>query len=290
MDVKPENGIPTMPKEEIVKLLETSLPRVQRYLVGLYVNGRRDIFSGIYIKCCGYEGILTAWHCLKDWGEEPVSFLILENWHSFMVSTCYLERLCIAYSRESGRPDLAFIIIKESGITSELKRLGIEFYDLEANWIRLNEVLCEPYAKAHWVIAGTPEETVIQRNVVAQPNVKPDLFFDAQSMLLRTNFVQRRFQGEYDYLTLKPISGMGGFPERFKGMSGGGIWYLQLKTEDNNCYEVVPILAGMLCWDSKNATAEEGHLYREVEGHGWDSIYAFVQKALSEKRAKEKLD
>ena len=277
----------SMPPEEIVKILATSHPKIRRSLAGLFLNGLGDIFSGIYVKCCGYEGVLTAWHCLKEWQEQPISFIVLEQWHSFMVSTCYLERVCIDYSPDTGRPDLAFIIIKEDGITRNLKRLGIEFYDLEANWVKINEVLFEPFAKGTWAIGGVPEEKIFVDTAMAKSSKTSDPCLQAQEIMLRTNFVKREFIGNYDYLTLKPITNMGQFPKRFRGMSGGGIWYLEIKTTSDKSFEVEPYLAGMLCRDNKEATLEEGFLYREVEGHGWDSIYAHVRNALENKRAKE---
>jgi hypothetical protein len=283
-----KKGIPPIPPEEIGRLLESSAPTIHRH--GAIIHLENDsVFSGVYAKSFGYEGILTAGHCASDFlAAKRVALPVSELMHQLWVETNAFEHVPIGYDETEGYtpdgPDLSFVIIRDEKLLRTIKRQNYEFYDLDHHRARVREVFTTDMHNLNWSVAGNPGEKVkVTKQVV---NGQWHKFVDTTAALIQGNLAGYELRGDFDYVMLLLGSGFEEFPASYKGVNGGGIWYQQFVATDGKTYKVEPMLAGVACWQGER-TVKKDYKVRTVTGHGWVSIYGHVRRALAEKRASE---
>lgn len=281
--------IPPLSFSEFQRLFKESEPAISSHAASIHLKGG-SVFSGVYAKSSGYEGILTAGHCARSFLRgERIIFAIAHSWHEFSVTPSVLEHVevgCDKTGRNPPEPDLSFVVFRDSKAIEIIKSQGFQFYDLDAHVAKAKEVL-ENYGfpKFNWCVCGTPGEQVeVPRryeNGVRELVVTPIHF-------MQGNFSQHAFRNGFDYIELFLTSGIAGFPDSYEGVSGGGIWYLRFVTKDGLAYDVEPILAGICISQTTEPIIERDSPARMITGHGWFSIYRKVRDALAHKRASER--
>lgn len=182
----------------------------------------------------------------------------------------------------SSGPDLSFVIIRDKGLIGIIKSQNFEFYDLDYYRTKIEEVFTPDTDNFNWCVEGNPGEKIeVKKEFVGGKEQTVTVTTDA---IVQGNFAGCEFRGEFDYVKILLGSGFEAFPDSYKGVSGGGIWYQRFVTKDGKNYDVEPTLAGIACWQGKQRKMH-GYKVRIITGHGWVSIYGHVRKALAEKRA-----
>ncbi len=278
------SGIPPIPPEDIQRLLANSEPTISRYVASIYLGGNW-VSSGIYAKCFGYEGILTAGHCAMEFlAAEYFGLMVSESPHQLWVNPKACDHVPIGYDEIEGPtldgPDLSFVIIHNRKLLSVIHSQKREFYDLDNN--KVKAVFDSPVAKFNWSVAGVPSETVrLTRHLM---NCQEYTMVNTTIAVMQGNLVHIDTRHGFDYIKLHLLSDFEGFPTGYDGVSGAGIWYHRLVANDENSFKVEPILAGIVCWQSE-LTTKRGYKVRSITGHGYDSIYGHVPEVLAQKRA-----
>ena len=252
------------------------------------VHGESDfIYSGVYAKSFGYEGILTAGHCANDFLEAPhIALSIADEKHQLWVEPIAFEHVMIGYDVTKGYtssgPDLSFVIIRNKSLIEIIKSQNFEFYDLDYYKTKVADVFTPDTDNFNWCVEGNPGEKIeVEKELVGGTEHTITLTTDT---IVQGNFFGCEFRNEFDYVKILLGSGFEGFPDSYKGVSGGGIWYQRFVTKDGKNYDVEPILAGIACWQGTQRKMD-AYKVRIIEGHGWVSIYGHVRKALGETRA-----
>jgi hypothetical protein len=208
---------------------------------------------------------------------------VSEAWHQLWVKPAAVEHVVIGWDETEGPtssgPDLSFIIIHDKELRDIISTQGIEFYDLDAR--NSTDVFGSPFRKFNWCVAGNPNENVLPHEQLL--NGQPHNLVSINAAAMQGNFYNHAFRDQFDYIELHLLSSLHDFPACYKGVSGGGIWYQRLVTNDEKHYHVQPVLAGIACWQSAH-TSERGYKVRKITGHGWVSIYGQVRKVLAERR------
>lgn len=281
-----------LPKEEIIRLQQSSAPFIQRY-EAIMSLGDTAIYSGTYVKCFGYEGILTAGHCAKEIMEHDRFVLVLiESAHRFIVETKHFEHIRIGYDETEGyalsEPDLSFLIIRDQRIKNVIHNKHLGFYDIST--CKISEVFPagEGIPTFNWAIVGNPSEQITIGTILV--NGQYDKLIHATSAVIQGILVASDFDEvkEFDYLKLNVLTNTDEHPDSYSGVSGGGIWY-QKFVEQGAITTVEPFLAGVACWQSE-PMIEKGFNIRKITGHGFQSIYGKVRRALYDKRNAEPKD
>ena len=152
-----KSGIPPIPHTEIERLLAKSAPTIQRHAAIIHIEGD-FIYSGVYAKSFGYEGILTAGHCASDFmAAKHIALSVSELIHQLWVEPNAFEHVPIAYDETEGYtssgPDLSFVVIRDEHLLRTIKNQNLAFYDLDYHRARVNEVFAGDLAKFNWSLA-----------------------------------------------------------------------------------------------------------------------------------------
>ncbi|HTB85882.1 MAG TPA: hypothetical protein VK742_19720 [Candidatus Sulfotelmatobacter sp.] len=94
------------------------------------------------------------------------------------------------------------------------------------------------------------------------------------SLAFQVGLLDTKDNQGYDYIRLKTYANHEGYPFDYTGTSGGGIWYQMVVTTDYINYKIVPILAGIVCWQTVNVKDK----IRTLSGHYINSIFELREK------------
>ena len=245
----------------------------------------QPIGSGTFVKTCGFEGVLTAYHVARDLFRLPnFCLLVSETPHRLEVTPEVFGHVPVGVFPDGALPedgpDLSFLVCRNPSFLKKLKELK-DFFPLDAVKAPSQHPILKPQL---WGVAGTESESckIVDQDYMGEPLTK------------MTNFVGTGFlesetvrKGEFDYIRLTVPSGQFKFPYRYRGVSGGGFWLLPMEADKSGDMNTVghtighrlPILAGV----------EFSELERDVQkrerilvGHGVDSIYKNLIQTLKE--------
>jgi hypothetical protein len=274
-----KSGLPPIPVTEIERLLARSADTIHRYtaIACLLDN---SVYSGVYVKCFGYEGILTAGHCASEFlAASRFALVVSENAHQFWVEPSFFEHIAIEhYEYEdytTDGPDLSFAIIRDINLLRTLRGL-VAFYDLDN---QDTNIFRNDLAKFNWSIAGVPSEKIQETKIIA--NFEENRMVNITAAVMQGNLVSIETTNNFDYIKLRLLTGIEEFPKSYNGVSGGGIWYQRFIVKEDKTYTVEPILAGITVWQSK----EPEKMQRFITGHGFASIYGTLRRVLAQKRS-----
>jgi hypothetical protein len=275
---KGKPGIPPIPIEQVLKHLENAQFGVRRYMANIGLKNKAT-YSGTYVHCCGFNGILTAGHCAEAFlSESAFSLGVKDTKHLLAAKPSDFEHVQIDYDASDGYssngPDLSFLIIKAKDLIDILEGQNIGFFNLDN---QNPDLFRESLAKFNWYVAGCPREDV--QETKEQINGEEHTIIHSTSSGFKCNLVDMEARGNFDYVKLNAPSGQYGFPDDYNGVSGGGIWYLRFVTKDGKVYSVEPILAGVAVRQSTESNGQ-----RKITGHGYDSIYGRVRQILAAKK------
>jgi hypothetical protein len=273
-------ALPPIPVAEIERYLAGSADTIHRYtaIACLLDN---SVYSGVYVKCFGYEGILTAGHCASEFlAVSRFALVVSEKAHQFGVEPNSFEHIAIEHDEYEGYttdgPDLSFVIIRDINLLRTLRGI-VAFYDLEK---QDTNIFRNDLAKFNWSAAGVPSEKIEETKIVV--NGEEHRMVNTTAAVIQGNLVSIDTRNNFDYIKLRLLTDIDEFPKSYNGVSGGGIWYQRFVMKDDNNYMVEPILAGITVWQSK----EPVKMQRFITGHGFASIYGTVRRVLAEKRKK----
>lgn len=276
-----------LPVEDIERMLRTSEPEIQKYAAVIH-STRKYVFSGVYVLTSGYAGILTAGHCAKDFlDDENVTLVVSDLAHRLQVPSSSFEHIPIAHNEAeeytTDKPDLSFVIIRDTNLLQSLLDQKIQFYDLDNR--DFITPFNEPIYKFNWSVAGNPDEQ-IQETVEVIDGRQANLSV-VNAAVIQGSLVKMWMEDDgFDYVQIELLSGIEGFPANYTGVSGGGIWYQKLLVKDGIPYKVEPLLVGIACWQSK-LIERRGLTGRTITGHCLKSIYLQARAILAKKRASE---
>jgi hypothetical protein len=258
-------------------LLESGCRAIFDYTVGFTFH-KRPAGSGTLVRLGSTFGILTAAHVVRQFLKEPsvpIGMVISRHWHSFGFERD--ERIEISVlaepasrSDESLGPDLAFFRIFDQ---RRLETIGAikSFYPLD---LRNFEKPAESLLKSlPLFVAGMPSAFCSE---IKTDHIGGAVFMGAAQI------VEDVVRGDFDFLTVAVRADGKQFPETYKGVSGGGLWYLPLcrdpERQDKPFWHENPLLVGVAYYEMDRSS----HL--DLVCHGPQSIYAFARYQISKSR------
>lgn len=228
------------------------------------------IGSGTLVKAGDRYAILTAHHVVEVLPRTGRLGVLLESSnHMTSLDTGGLRFLTIARGTDdSVGPDLGAVILAEP-IASAL-RAQKRFFDLGA---AREPLLKNPPADEHgmWVASGFPDELTsrdTQRGVF-------HVTFRNQALL---GTVERcEVVDGYDYFHCPvDVDDRVNVPDKFNGMSGGGLWQLQLaQKEDGTLLARAAQLSGVIFYQLPTTATQCG-----LRCHGRQSVYEAAFEAI----------
>ena len=274
---------------QIQLLVRNSISFIKRYSAMMVLSpdvAPDVVYSGTFVSCFGYVGILTAGHCASALMESSEFYLVIrEEAHRVEVQPKQFFHLRIGYDEAEGyalsQPDLSFLIIKDRRILNTLIANSRFFYEMSRLKIEDTGLVEGRFSRNNWMIVGSAAEDTKTRAFVM--NGHPEKFITIGASFIKGDFAGHNLVSDYghDYVKLKVIAGSHGFPDSYNGVSGGGIWYLK-SVIDSGRKIFKPILVGVACWQSKK-TISHKQTYRIISGHGWVSVYGHFRQTLFEK-------
>lgn len=247
----------------------------------------QPIGSGTFVKTCGFEGVLTAYHVARElFTLESFCLLVSDSPHRLEVTPEVFAHVPVGGFPDGALPedgpDLSFLVCRNPTLLEKLKTLK-SFYPLDT----IKSPSLHPIFKPRlWSVAGTQAESceIVEDNYMEAPLTKTTNFLGTgffESVTLRKD--------NFDYINLMVPSGQFRFPYRYKGMSGGGFWLLPMEADRGGEMNTIghtiglgfPILAGV---EFSELSRDVDKRERILVGHGPDSIYSRVRQTLSEKQ------
>jgi len=231
----------TFPIAVFDRATESLLP----YSVSFAVD-KRPSGSGTLVTIGQKYGVLTAAHVVTDILQpeaREVTIIFMNQSHRFRVGKDFLVPRSIGPVDEG--PDLAFVEILDATKLGTLKGKK-SFIPLSPHYSGAYDFL-EPKISTVCCLFGTPAEfDIVEENNAAAPWFITRTFFAA-----RAQVVSSFSRGEFDYMKMGVIAGSDGFPRRYAGMSGGGVWHIPLfKSETGEYSYQHPELIGVAFWES----------------------------------------
>lgn len=253
---------------------------VLRFSVGLTKISRTEtgekvvlIGSGTLISIGSMYGILTAHHVAEVLSNLDTLGVMCEvsgpsRRHAFDSKYLIIHKIARG-SVDSEGPDLAVIQLPVQGIG--YIRSSKSFYDLVKASERSRSHLI-PFEFGFWFSFGVIGET--------RKDLGPDSRFNSvtgyQALCGMSGNPRTCVVDDYDYLEIL-VDWEGrekDIPRTFGGMSGGGIWQVEMVVSANGLIEPLsPILSGMVFYETEVVGGQ-----RKLRGHGRQSIHEAVLK------------
>jgi hypothetical protein len=240
------------------------------------------IGSGTFVSMSDAFGILTAAHVVEKLMKEKhanrpylLGLTPVDYPQKYAIPSDLLEPIIIAKGKtESRGPDLGFIVLPDSERGTILATKNI--HNLNKNRER---ILSTPpgFNEEVWAICGFPGEKTIDEHPKKRFEPYTGFF-----MLAIFGFISGTYTlDEYDYCDFKVKHDPNSFmPDRFAGMSGGGLWHIPLKeSSEGNIEPKEYILSGVVFYE----TGWEG-LYKSIRCHARNSIYDKAHSYITENR------
>ncbi|MBI4833842.1 MAG: hypothetical protein HY811_03335 [Planctomycetes bacterium] len=282
MDAKKEVKITDIDKyfqewlEQYIKCYAIGLTKIQS---NKNISDSVLLGSGTLIKTQNTYGILTAQHVaatLKDSNELGLIISEIEHRHIVFIKDILEVAKPLDLSDYSQGPDLAVIILPPEAIgTLKAKK---SFFDISyKREKRLKEAV--NYEEGVWFICGFPEEYTKKVSSTQGYNYAKEFYCICGETPIHP-IQKEHINGDYDFVE-------GGvnynvdktLPGSWCGISGGGLWHLLLKEQENGSINVDDtILSGVIFYQT-----EKKENKRYIKCHGHYSIYEKVYKAIIQK-------
>jgi hypothetical protein len=227
--------------------------------------------TGVLVEVEGRHAILTAQHVLPALPRTGrLGVLLGPTNHVETVDTAGLHFLDIAKAKvEADGPDLGAVVMLKGSVAATVGAKKT-FFNLT---LRREAALQAPRVPEDgvWVANGfLHERTKLLREADGR-SVKGFYNFSALGRPEVPFTV-----GDYDYFDyLVDPACLEGSPARWNGMSGGGLWQVQLKREGGSVVPVNPLLSGILFYQHLTAAGCCG-----VRTHGRESVYRVAYERL----------
>jgi hypothetical protein len=253
------------------EVFETIRQHIDWYSTGL-IRVRQNKFSeevaligsGTFVTVGDIHGILTAQHVAARLSNVlDLGLTLSPEEHKYVLKRGTLSIIEVAKgSQDSEGPDLALIVIP--GNELEAIKAKKSFYPIS---LKREKALGSslPFDMGIWAICGYPDE-----HTTEEPS---RLGFDSVTgfhgicgfALLGKAFEKDNF----DYLDFEvSCAKEKSLPSSYGGVSGGGVWQLELKLKDGKLAPQDPILSGVAFYQSAIQSDK-----RTIRCHGRQSLY-----------------
>jgi hypothetical protein len=225
----------------------------------------RLVGSGTFVSVFKTFGILTAAHVvdlLK--GPYSLGLTLTDHAQKYAIDSQHLEVIRIAKGQvDSEGPDLGFIVLPPSELGTIRARKT--FHNLDRNRDRMLTTPPE-LDKGIWALCGVPDVQTTE-----EPSEKGFDSLKGFHELCGFGGIRSIYMiGEYDYCDFGvKYDSSPNIPEKFGGVSGGGLWQIPLvKSSEGRIEPKEYILSGVAFYE----TGRTG-LYQLIKCHGRNSIY-----------------
>ncbi|NOT05046.1 MAG: hypothetical protein HOP27_10660 [Anaerolineales bacterium] len=276
-----------MPSETSKKLIDEIAHTLQLYTVALlkvFVDKRSGnkkithIGSGTLVSIDNVYGILTAHHVIREleYGEHLGLTIAREGQeHEFTIPKIDLHIIDIGIPEtEKNGPDLSFVVIPALNVGTI--KATKHFYPILPDQERMLSE--DKPIVGIWCICGSPEEMTIEESSEVFNKV---ISFCNYCGIGGIPSYDEKEGWDYCEITVdyKQDSRI---PQKFNGVSGGGLWQILIVSEPDNPYKIKDhILSGVVFWQS----AKDGDS-RNLRCHSRKSVYQKVIKAVQERNNK----
>jgi hypothetical protein len=267
-----------LPQELIAKVKKQIVREISDFGVSL-IRDQDLAGSGVLVSVGPKTGILTALHVAESaigHRKTPIGLNIAQHDHQFFVASELIQPIVIGRPplnkfTDQG-PDLCFLAILDVNILSII-RSRKSIYRLDGRSFDKYREL--PLEQMPWWVAGSPDE--FSKHYGKRGTASHVLgvsHFHAEG-----TFTSIEERGQFDFVSLDLNAGNHGFPSKYGGVSGGGIWMAPFTMnpdvgKTSIGYEP-PFLAGIAFYEGE---LRDGH--RRLTGHGPKSIYDRVAEAV----------
>ena len=245
------------------------------------------------------QGALTAAHCLRAAEEGRISSIMVRQHQggtakgliSIEVPTELVKRNQAEFGRRLGGPDLAFVPLSKS-IQERMEAMGSVFHNLEHEWKRWSG-RANPFGYYFGVghVASDAEEAaktegrpddIVPRIVQMRPSGRytPERRNGWDYWQMEVTLGERgegttvdlvdKVSEEMRRITLKQ-------PESWKGMSGGGVWWIG-REKDGKLDRGL----GGIVFEEEERSTQAGNLLM-LKAHGPASIHRFMKRVMEAK-------
>jgi hypothetical protein len=241
-----------LPPERIAMAKKQAVREIAAFGVSL-IRRQTLIGSGVLATAGGKSGILTALHVAELVTGSRKSALgvnIAGYPHHFCIAPECIEPVVIGQppSRKFGEagPDLCFLTILDVNVRSAI-RARKSFYRLDGRSFEQYESVS--LSSMNWWVAGSPDEFTMHEGERSTPSHVLGLsHFHAEA-----TFLSLEDRSHFDFISLEVTAGSHGFPKKYGGVSGGGIWLApftmnpEIGPETLGCDH--PFLAGIVFYE-----------------------------------------
>lgn len=277
LEPQPERDLVKLPPEfDFEPALDIAFRHASNYTVAFVMDGQ-VVGSGTLVSAKGVHGILTAHHVMlvpEKTGAHEFSLCIRNNAiHRVDVKQSQYHHLVLGDSRrhfDHSGPNLSFLMITDKSLFSTLDSVK-SFYPLVPR-CDVHQFPAEKMRLLPWGVSGSPAEFSKEIGVY-----KGETLTKFTDFHLAAHFHQLRQKGPFDYFRFQVHSGVHGFPKKYGGVSGGGIWTMTMQRKRNGEIDFPPMLQGVVFYQSRPYWKQQRRL---LVGHGPRSIYEFLLKSL----------
>jgi hypothetical protein len=232
--------------------------------------------SGTLVQKGGKYGILTAHHCLHAVYPESVLgninsdilVCVIKGSQTVIVENHEISEIQLAYpeNKKYGEygPDLTFINIPNGPRLSTFKAIS-SFWNLDINSNDVNK----EFVKNGYVLANSGFPEADYEIMITKDSIYEKIKFMSFISVIDKDHIE--YVNEWDFInSVCNYANAKEVPQSFAGLSGGGIWAVRLKfNEDMKEWDVHDIaLIGMTFYQSLIENKK-----RFLRGHFIDSIY-----------------
>lgn len=274
-----ESKIKELPDCLLLAIVKSLIP----YTVGMY-RGEQQLGTATLVQCGGRKGLLTAHHVIHR-SEPPLDItpsstetlllVIMEQAHSFQIPAKYLKEIEIGIPvADPVGPDLTFIELPPGNELSTLTSIK-SFWNLDYKpEERIAYALDDDGV---WVKIGLPHEWEKSEKI------------DDHTIKVDSNFIgffgsavsSRRYEENgYDFANTEAhYDGMDKLPSSFGGISGGGLWKIELlrNSKTGRWEHRKAVFCGVPFYEEEN---NEG--VRVIRCHYAKSVYIRARKTILE--------
>src|SRR5262249_37069033 len=155
-----------------------------------------------------------------------IGVIIAGHEHSFAVRAEFIKHHEIgqaSWEDEASGPDLSFLQLLDRGNIGTLKSKK-SFYHLEGK--SFEKFRAFPSNETPWFVGGAPAEFVSRTH-----SGTPAATLEVKHFFGEAVFDSIEERGSFDYLRLEIFAGRDDYPKQFGGVSGGGLWLIQLSKQ-----------------------------------------------------------
>jgi hypothetical protein len=256
-------------------LFDKATREIANYLVSFSIEDRPS-GSATLVTMDSRYGFLTAAHVVNDLYEsrsESIAIIFCDRLHRLPIRKDHLAATRIGPTNEGSGPDLAFLEVLDTKALGAIKAVK-SFYPFTNPTAPQWETF-EPKGGAICFIAGAPAE---QSSETGTRMTESHILFTTL-FCGRAQLSQIYAKDGFEYMVFGSVAGEDGFPQSFRGISGGGIWHVPFAIDPEKGPSSLTHLRSELigiafCQDELCENT------RQITVHGYKSAYNELHRRL----------